>query len=84
MLVLDRKQGQQIVIGEDMVVTVLEVRGTRVKLGFLGPAEVPILRKEIDRRGLGPACEAPLEGPSRRGSARLLQACGSHASNSRL
>ena len=40
MLVLSRKPGEQIVIGEGFVVTVLEVRGNRVKLGSAGQAEV--------------------------------------------
>jgi carbon storage regulator len=47
MLVLSRKKGEQIVIGENITLTVLEVSHDRVKLGFRGPAEVPIHRQEI-------------------------------------
>ena len=47
MLVLSRKRGEGIVIGEHVTVTVLEVRGDRVKLGFIAPAETPIHREEI-------------------------------------
>ena len=47
MLVLSRKQGQCVVIGRDIVVTVLGIQGGRVKLGFSGPAEVPIHRQEL-------------------------------------
>ncbi|MHB8897718.1 MAG: carbon storage regulator CsrA [Thermoguttaceae bacterium] len=47
MLVLSRKRGEAVVIGRDITVTVLEVRGDRVKLGFSGPAEVPIHRAEL-------------------------------------
>ena len=47
MLVLSRKQGQSIRIGSEIEVTVLEVRGGRVKLGFTGPSEVPIHREEV-------------------------------------
>lgn len=47
MLVLSRKRGEALVIGNDITVTVLEVRGDRVKLGFTGPAEVPIHREEL-------------------------------------
>jgi carbon storage regulator len=47
MLVLSRKCGEKTVIGNEITVTVLEVRGDRVKLGFTGPAEVPIHRAEI-------------------------------------
>jgi carbon storage regulator len=47
MLVLTRKSGEQVVIGRDIVVTVLAIQGGRVKLGFTGPSEVPIHREEI-------------------------------------
>jgi carbon storage regulator len=47
MLVLSRKRGEGIVIGGDVTVTILEVQGERVKLGFVAPAEVPIHREEI-------------------------------------
>ena len=50
MLVLSRKQGEVTVIGDDVTVTVLEVRGNRVKLGFTAPGEMPIHREEIHRR----------------------------------
>jgi carbon storage regulator len=47
MLVLTRKTDEAIVIGRDIEVTVLEVRGDRVKLGFRGPPDVPIHRAEV-------------------------------------
>ena len=50
MLVLTRKLGERVVIGNEVVVTVVEVRGERVKLGFEGPPEVPIHREEIHRK----------------------------------
>ena len=50
MLVLSRKRGERIVIGEHVTVTVLEVQGDRVKLGFAAPAEMPIHREEIHWR----------------------------------
>ncbi len=58
MLVLQRKPGQRIMIGDSVAVTVLEVRNGRVKLGLEGPPEVPIHREEVfreiqeDRRAL--------------------------------
>ncbi|HET6878759.1 MAG TPA: carbon storage regulator CsrA [Pirellulales bacterium] len=55
MLVLSRARGEQIVIGQDITVTVLEVRGDKVKLGFNGPAEVPIHRREVYERLLDEA-----------------------------
>mgnify|MGYP000430466860 CR=1 FL=1 len=50
MLVLSRKEGERVCIGEDVQVTVLEIRGNRVKLGFSGPASVPIHRGEVHAR----------------------------------
>ncbi|MGA2259070.1 MAG: carbon storage regulator [Thermoguttaceae bacterium] len=47
MLLLSRKLGEKLVIGNGITVTVLAVRDDRVKLGFNAPAEVPIHRKEI-------------------------------------
>lgn len=47
MLVLSRKQGQSIVIGDEIVVTVLEVRGDQVRLGIEAPRELPVNRREI-------------------------------------
>ena len=49
MLVLSRKRGERTMIGDTISVTVLEVHGDRVKLGFTGPAEVPIHREEVYR-----------------------------------
>jgi len=47
MLVLSRKCGEVLVIGNDITVTVLAVDGDRVKLGVAAPAEVPVHREEI-------------------------------------
>ena len=53
MLVLSRKAGERISIGPEIQVTVLGIHKGRVKLGFLGPPEVPIHREELLRR-IGP------------------------------
>jgi len=50
MLVLSRKSGEQILIGKDIEVVVLEVNGDHVKLGFTAPQYVPIFRAEIHRQ----------------------------------
>lgn len=57
MLVLSRKLGEAIVIGDDITVTVLEVRGNQVRLGFTAPAEMPIHREEICQRIERPALQ---------------------------
>ncbi|MCE9556412.1 MAG: carbon storage regulator CsrA [Planctomycetes bacterium] len=50
MLVLSRKLGQQIMIGNDIVVTVLDVRGDRVRLGIVAPTSMPVHRDEVRKR----------------------------------
>ena len=47
MLVLSRKCGEAIVIAGNITVTVLEVHGSRVKLGFAAPCDAPIHRAEV-------------------------------------
>ncbi len=47
MLVLSRKKDERIVIGHEIEVVVLEIRGGCVKLGFNAPQAVPIHRKEL-------------------------------------
>jgi carbon storage regulator len=47
MLVLTRKVHQSIVIGDDVEVVVLEVRGEQVRLGIKAPRNVSVHRKEI-------------------------------------
>lgn len=47
MLVLTRRVGQSIVIGDDVVVTVLEVRGDQVRIGVEAPRDVSVHRQEV-------------------------------------
>ena len=49
MLVLSRKAGERITIGEAVVVTVLRLSNGRVKLGIAAPADVAVVRTEIDQ-----------------------------------
>jgi carbon storage regulator len=48
MLVLSRKQGEAIVVGMAIRVTVLEMRGGRVRLGIEAPAHVSVRRYELE------------------------------------
>ncbi len=50
MLVLTRKQGERIVIGDNIEIVVTEVSGSKVRLGFVAPKEVAIHREEVYRR----------------------------------
>ncbi len=47
MLALSRRANESIVIGNDIEITVLEVKGDQVKIGISAPKSVPIYRKEI-------------------------------------
>ena len=55
MLVLSRKPGEQVVLGNGVTLTVVEVRGERVRLAFDAPAQVRILRAELAPSPEGPA-----------------------------
>ena len=47
MLVLSRKKSESVVINDDIVITVVEVRGDKVRLGIQAPREIPVHRKEV-------------------------------------
>ena len=47
MLVLSRKKNESIIIRDDIVVMVVEVRGDKVRLGIEAPREVPVHRREV-------------------------------------
>lgn len=47
MLVLTRRKNQSIVIGDDIVVTVLEVKGDQIRLGITAPRDVQVYRSEL-------------------------------------
>tara|TARA_R110002049_G_scaffold285698_1_gene466792 strand:- start:225729 stop:225959 length:231 start_codon:yes stop_codon:yes gene_type:complete len=58
MLVLSRKEGEQLVIGDDVVLTISRISGNRVAIGIEAPRSVRIIRGELERRevagGLAP------------------------------
>ena len=47
MLVLSRKRNESIMIGDEVEVTILDVRGHNVRLGITAPSDVPVHRKEV-------------------------------------
>jgi carbon storage regulator len=52
MLVLGRKVGERVLIGEGVVLTVVAVRGSQVRLGIEAPVEVTIRREELRSAGV--------------------------------
>lgn len=50
MLVLTRRAGESVVIGNDIVVTVLEARGEQVRVGISAPRHVQVHREEVYRQ----------------------------------
>ena len=49
MLVLSRKVGERILIGENISVTVVRVTGGGVRIGIEAPAEMPVIREELKK-----------------------------------
>lgn len=64
MLVLTRKLNESIMIGHDVKITVVDVRGDQVKLGISAPRQIAVHREEVyleiqrESRGAIPAAEA--------------------------
>ncbi len=47
MLILTRKVNESVVIGDDITLTVVGIRGNQVRIGVTAPREVPVFREEI-------------------------------------
>lgn len=47
MLVLSRHRDESIIIGDDIVITVVDIRGDKVRLGINAPVEIPVHRQEV-------------------------------------
>jgi carbon storage regulator len=47
MLVLSRQRDESIIIGDNVQVTVVDIRGDKVRLGIVAPAEISVHRKEV-------------------------------------
>ncbi len=47
MLVLSRKCDESIIIGDDIVITILDICGDKVRIGINAPQEVPVYRSEL-------------------------------------
>ena len=70
MLVLARKHGQSIFVGDEVEITIVEVRGDVVRLGINAPGGIPVYRREVwekiraekaEQGGNGHSAESPSE-----------------------
>jgi carbon storage regulator len=77
MLVLSRKKNERIVIDVDITITVVEIRGDKVRLGIEAPKDVPVHRQEV--------YDAIMRGSTSRSPAPQQQAkISSHRHNGRV
>lgn len=61
MLVLSRRLGETLIIGDDVKVTVLGISGNQVRLGISAPREVSVHREEVYKRILDEMEQQPVE-----------------------
>jgi carbon storage regulator len=47
MLILTRRVGESVMIGDEITVSVLEVKGAQIRLGIQAPKEIPVHREEV-------------------------------------
>ena len=47
MLVLSRQRDESIIIGDNIIITITDIRGDKVRLGIQAPPEVPVHRQEV-------------------------------------
>jgi carbon storage regulator len=75
MLVLSRQRDESIVIGDSIVITIVDIRGDKVRLGIEAPGEVPVHRQEVyeaiqrDNRKAGPPQRGTADAPQSRSDA---------------
>lgn len=72
MLVLSRRDGEQILVGDDVVISVLSVAHGRVRVGIEAPRNIPVRRSEI----LSQPRNVPADPPCSDWPTRLTQSAG--------
>ncbi len=79
MLVLSRQKDETIMIGDNVQITVVDIRGDKVRIGIVAPIEIPVHRKEVydaiqrenqNAAALKPQDLAPVSGNSQRAEKR--------------
>jgi carbon storage regulator len=74
-LIITRRPGEKVMVGEDIVVHVMEIVGNSVRVGIEAPRAVPVYREEIwnavrdENRAAADALPGDLPEPARRGEA---------------
>lgn len=71
MLVLTRRVGEKFIIGENVTVTMLEVKGTQIRIGIEAPRDIQVHREEIYQRILKE--QETLSHVQHRGALRLIR-----------
>jgi carbon storage regulator len=62
MLILTRRVGETVMIGHEITVTVVEVKGTQIRLGIQAAKEIPVLREELYIRAQEEKAREALDG----------------------
>ncbi|TWU42845.1 carbon storage regulator [Novipirellula artificiosorum] len=60
MLVLSRKEGEQLLIGENIVLTINRISANRVAIGIEAPKDIRIVRGELDQKEISPRGVSPM------------------------
>ena len=63
MLVLSRKEGEQLMIGDNIVLTINRISGNRVAIGIDAPREIRVVRGELKRHEVSTGGSAPVAMP---------------------
>ena len=50
MLILTRRIGEKIIIGDDVIISIVGLKGSQIRIGTEAPPEIPVYREEIYRR----------------------------------
>ena len=80
MLVLSRQRDESIMIGDNVEITIVDVRGDKVRLGITAPREIPVHRREIydtiqrEKAAAAAAEKSPAESPEEAPEAKSEEA----------
>lgn len=66
MLVLSRQRDESIIIGDNIVITIVDIRGDKVRLGIEAPTEIPVHRQEVYEAIQRENAKAGVDGVARR------------------